>query len=353
MESCHKREPLIELLSIPPVYFCGDRLMIKIFSLTAAVLASALSISAVAKADTPIFGAAYDSSKTAGIAGGNASPTNAGTSFINDANSRFGAGSLNTADVFPGGEGIRYSTVDNFNPLAGTVDFWMQMPNGYNGVRQDLFSIFAGGYTGDFSLYINPGTLRLHTVVDVNGNNQWQQGGYENAYATLGDGDWHHIAWEWDTVAGFATLYVDGVAENYNALGTVSFAGGTLGAEMEIGSRQGGYDAFQGNIDDFRIFDTAIYGQSSFTPPTQSTIPDSPVGVAGDFDDDGDVDGRDFLAWQRGESPTPYSAGDLTAWTDAYDGSPIAAVNAIPEPSTAWLLALLGSALVSTRARLI
>jgi hypothetical protein len=129
-------------------------------------------------------------------------------------------------------------------------------------------------------------------VVDVLGANQWQQGGFANAFAVLGDGEWHHIAWEWDTQAEepFATLYVDGVAENFNVIGEVSFDGGILGAEMEIGSRQGGFDAFQGYIDDFRIFDSAIYGRQSFTPPTQSTIPDSPVGIAGDFDGDGNLD---------------------------------------------------------------
>lgn len=32
--------------------------------------------------------------------------------------------------------------------------------------------------------------------------------------------------------------------------------------------------------------------------------------------DDGDVDGRDFLVWQRGESPA--SAGDLADWQANY-----------------------------------
>ena len=68
---------------------------------------------------------------------------------------------------------------------------------------------------------------------------------------------------------------VDGTAESFVPTGTVSFAGGTLGADMEIGSRQGGFDAFQGNIDELRIFDTAIYQQASpFTPPTRTSIPE-------------------------------------------------------------------------------
>jgi hypothetical protein len=41
-------------------------------------------------------------------------------------------------------------------------------------------------------------------------------------------------------------------------------------------------------------------------------------GLSGDFDSDGDVDGRDFLAWQRGSSPAPLSGADLAAWQDNY-----------------------------------
>ena len=38
------------------------------------------------------------------------------------------------------------------------------------------------------------------------------------------------------------------------------------------------------------------------------------TGIAGDFDDDNDVDGIDFLLWQQGESPNPLSASDLADW---------------------------------------
>lgn len=240
---------------------------------TLCAFSAAVMIGTSAQAAT-IFGASYDSSKTADIAVGNAVPTVAGLSTINNGSSKFGAGSLDTTAVTSGNNGTKYATAGNFNPLAGTVDFWMQLPNGYDGTRQDLFSIFAGGFTGDFALYIDPGSQRLQTVVDVAGANQWTQQGFANAFSVLGDGNWHHIAWEWDTNAGFATLYVDGVPENFSVIGSVSFAGGTLGSDMEIGSRQGGYDNFKGNIDDLRISDTAIYGQAGFTPPTQSTVPE-------------------------------------------------------------------------------
>jgi hypothetical protein len=63
--------------------------------------------------------------------------------------------------------------------------------------------------------------------------------------------------------------------------------------------------------------------------------------LPGDFDHDLDVDGRDFLIWQRGDSPDSLSAADLADWQQAYGTSlnaPLAAVN-VPEPGT-WLIML-------------
>ena len=59
-----------------------------------------------------------------------------------------------------------------------------------------------------------------------------------------------------------------------------------------------------------------------------------PAPVDGDFDFDGDVDGQDLLAWQRGKSPEPLSVADLTLWKTYFDGSSLAAASAaVPEPS--------------------
>jgi fibronectin-binding autotransporter adhesin len=85
------------------------------------------------------------------------------------------------------------------------------------------------------------------------------------------------------------------------------------------------------------------------------------AGPPGDFDFDGRVDGADFLAWQRGNSPTPNSPEDLATWRANLGlgaaipvGTP--AMRAVPEPGT---LALVGLALAgvllgcrSTRGRI-
>jgi hypothetical protein len=67
------------------------------------------------------------------------------------------------------------------------------------------------------------------------------------------------------------------------------------------------------------------------------------ITVPGDFNFDGNVDGQDLLAWQRGESPMPGSETDLATWRGNYGyvwTAATASVAAVPEP-TAGLMALL------------
>lgn len=65
-------------------------------------------------------------------------------------------------------------------------------------------------------------------------------------------------------------------------------------------------------------------------------------GIPGDFDLDGDVDGRDFLMWQRGESPTPLSATNLASWQTNYGkgSAPLSFDSVVPEPITLALCCL-------------
>lgn len=53
------------------------------------------------------------------------------------------------------------------------------------------------------------------------------------------------------------------------------------------------------------------------------------VGTPGDFNGDGNVDGRDFLVWQRNTS-----VGNLSDWQTNYGTGSLGAITAVPEPST-------------------
>lgn len=71
-------------------------------------------------------------------------------------------------------------------------------------------------------------------------------------------------------------------------------------------------------------------------------------GQPGDFDFDTDVDGADFLVWQRGLGTT-HNAGDLATWKANFGaGGAAAAASAVPEPSSA-LLAFGAAALMAAR----
>jgi hypothetical protein len=66
------------------------------------------------------------------------------------------------------------------------------------------------------------------------------------------------------------------------------------------------------------------------------------IGPPGDFSNDGLVDGRDFLLWQRGQSPNPLSPSELADWKSNYGSATLA--SAAPEPE-AWILVLIGISL--------
>lgn len=69
-----------------------------------------------------------------------------------------------------------------------------------------------------------------------------------------------------------------------------------------------------------------------------------PPTVTGDFDNDGDVDGRDFLVWQRNPS-----IGSLSDWQTNYGTGMLTATTAVPEPSSLMILILLAAASFTRR----
>jgi hypothetical protein len=164
--------------------------------------------------------------------------------------------------------------------------------------------------------------------------------------------------------------YVDQSLELTN--GTVGAAGGLAYLSQEIADRSGsGLGSTlvmqDGQSDFFQLFDDANFvhrfgvnvstnifltGLSPSDTVTVSTFNQrfsqtGPQSTAGDFDFDGDVDGRDFLIWQRGDSPLPGTATDLAGWQANYGivSAMAANISAIPEPSTACA-AMLGFAVI-------
>lgn len=93
------------------------------------------------------------------------------------------------------------------------------------------------------------------------------------------------------------------------------------------------YDLFGENLQTLQtVLALEPYEVLLFALPTES----------GDFNSDGLVNGLDFLLWQRGESPLPFSSFDLSIWQAQYGTT--AVINAspmvVPEP-TAIAMSLL------------
>jgi hypothetical protein len=89
---------------------------------------------------------------------------------------------------------------------------------------------------------------------------------------------------------------------------------------------------------------------------------DSAVSENADFNGDGDVDGVDFLIWQRGfgggtslqqgdaNGSGTVDAADLAIWKAAFGSTAVAAAGSVPEPSSALLaLLVVGTTVVAAR----
>jgi len=103
---------------------------------------------------------------------------------------------------------------------------------------------------------------------------------------------WYHIAGVYDGTAGKASIYLDGELkdEHTNAALTGLVKPGQVATLGRDGANSQYY--FQGQIDNVQVFDRALR-------PEQLQFLDT-IQKEPDFDLDGDVDGFDFLAWQRG-----------------------------------------------------
>ena len=101
-----------------------------------------------------------------------------------------------------------------------------------------------------------------------------------------------------------------------------------------------GVPAFPNNSFDFMVYtDRGLGDVSQVISYTFATAPSQP----GDFDNDLDVDGADFLEWQR-EFGSTLDASDLATWESNYGSPPAigAALSAVPEPSSIALVMMVG-----------
>jgi len=176
-------------------------------------------------------------------------------------------------------------------------------------------------------------------------------------------GDWHMVGVVYDGgVLGNAEIYVDGVLQDLvNDTGVTpadpNFNLSDPGLDplpygFSIGRDSGGF-AMDGQVDEVAVWESALTGadiQNLWGVAQTGTV------VTADFDGDGDRDGADFLAWQRGFDPSctncTVSDGDsdgdgdvdevdLANWETQFGTTTtLSGVQGVPEPSSVVLVLL-------------
>ncbi len=174
---------------------------------------------------------------------------------------------------------------------------WSRIFDFGTGTTNFMFLTASAGSTVRFSLFTGG------VANDVNGT------------APLPTGAWTHVA---VTLAGgVGVLYVNGaeVGRNNAMTLTPSSLGNTT--QNYIGKSQFADPYLNGRVDDFRIFSRAL---TAAEVSGLTYVPANP----GDYTLDGDVDGDDFLVWQRqlGAVVLPFGSGadgDVSGRVDAAD----------------------------------
>jgi hypothetical protein len=181
----------------------------------------------------------------------------------------------------------------------------------------DISDEGLSGFTSDYNVVIG----RFNVTFD-------QDEGIEQSFDFAGwqdytDQDAHSIA---VAPAAYASLFADLANDNYE-LSPTSLA-------RDSGTSEGApLIDILGRLRD-ALVDRGAYEFGAVAPG------------GGDFDGDGDVDGRDFLVWQRNPA-----VGPLAEWQDNYGVGPLAAVADVPEPVTFIATVVLALLVAQVRSR--
>ncbi len=235
--------------------------------------------------------------------------------------------------LFDGVDDEAFATGVWDNPVeTASIDFLM---------RPDGLPDLTVASPDNFMALVGVLPLQTYWQADESGNgtgNVMALAFYENGVAPgfaivksqtgLAVGDWHEVSVDVSNNGGglglgSLSMTVNGVtnAVAMDDLLDLSSSLARLGRQVSASAR-----FYEGALDEVRIATTLSIS----------------VGIPGDFDDDDDVDGFDFLIWQRDPS-----IGSLSDWQNNF-GRTSSTVNlsAIPEPSSLGL-ALLGLVLLS------
>lgn len=142
---------------------------------------------------------------------------------------------------------IRYITGLNWHPTTSiTYEAWVRINQG---TARSLFSYASG--TSD-------NAVRLHNQSNFNPYIRGTNGG--NTGTSVNDGNWHHVAYTWNSTEGIARIFIDGVASGavsgLQQGNTIGIENGAVVLGQDQDSVDGGFsptEAWIGDMDEFRI----------------------------------------------------------------------------------------------------
>lgn len=149
---------------------------------------------------------------------------------------------------------------------------------------------------------------------------------FQSTYSTTDGSDGFHLTLDLPTIDSYRLRIVDDGVTKLDVSGELKTqtSGGTSLLGQPINTVR-----FYGSETSFQFPETG--GVAYFN----NLLIESADGLPGDFDADGDVDGRDFLVWQRNPA-----IGSLSDWQSNYGSPLVSAITSVPEPTTAGLMIL-------------
>ena len=135
------------------------------------------------------------------------------------------------------------------NGALGSVSCWFKLETVTSSRHLYRFQVDSTNY---LRCFYHAGANNLRAI---------HYGGGTNVVATSGvaveNNGWHHLVHTWSESADANIIYVDTVAVTANELGSLEDAA-REGFQVFIGSNQGTANYWEGNVDDFMIFDDVL-----------------------------------------------------------------------------------------------
>ncbi len=277
---------------------------------------------------------------------------------LSDDNVAFGANNWASVDLGPGAD-LAASTMTfagwfTENGSEGGDRLWTNNQSDGN----VSFQIFFGGGFGEtaasLGIGLNPAVNGFPESGLPSGSGV---GNFHISDATVPtkDGEWHHIvASRNGNNIEDVIVVIDGVNYGPETWADSTDTWGTTGTNAQIATRTpgdggGAQQALNGSVDEVAIWlDRQLTVEESIALYNAALQ----VGIPGDYDADSDVDGNDFIVWQKGDSPNGATSGDLDIWEANFPTPPaVVATASVPEPATLAQLVILAAGLVTMRRR--